>query len=131
MDTNNEQTIRSGDKHNKERSTLGREFEPCEQSNKDHIAAKQTTESYNPCSVPQSIVKPLKWTRYLALTMFIMSKVTPILFIVFYQPPSEGATWKVICTRAVCLLTLQFSVGRSISLMMISVVTCSGLHDNE
>ena len=67
MDTSNAQLIHYVEKHNKEGINLGRESEPHEQSNKDHIAAKQNMESYNPCSVAQSIVKPLKWTRYLAL----------------------------------------------------------------
>ena len=69
MDTNDAELVCYVGEHNKEGSTLGKESEPHEQSNADHIAAEQNTDSYNPCSVAQSIVKPLKWTRYLALTL--------------------------------------------------------------
>ena len=65
MDTSDAQLGRYVNKHNREGNPLRRESEALEETNEDHNTAKQNTESHNPCSVLRSIMKPLKWTRFL------------------------------------------------------------------
>ena len=71
MDTNDAQLNCYVDECNREGNPLGMESEPHERTNEDPNAAKQNTESHNPCSVAQSVMKTLKWTRY--ILSFVMT----------------------------------------------------------